>query len=604
MNQKLLTQSKTFPRLPGVYMMKDAQEKIIYVGKSKNLNSRIKSYFSKNAKNIFIISGTKTLSYLTTDTEVDALLLEASLIKKHRPKYNIRLKDDKAYPYIKLSQKDNFPRLYLVRRVCTDGNLYFGPYTSGFQATEIINFLNKNFKIRDCSDPNFKTRKKPCITFQMGYCKAPCVGKTKENSYKLQINKAINFLRGKNKALINELKTRMQREAKSERFEAASKTRDNLFAIEKILKSQPKVSKKSKIDQDVLGYFNDAQGTMISLMIIRRGRKITTRNFFHSVKEIDFEDNARVWLVNFLNQYYLDNIVPDEILLPVDLSRSLLALLKKAIEKRHRKKIVIKFGSSPSESKLIQMALLKAHDKFKEHVSRLDKKLKALEEIKTKFKLSKLPKKIECYDISNFQASARVGSLVFLNNGELDKTRYRKFKIRNKKLSDYDFLKEVLTRRMKYGDFPDLILVDGGKGQLNVALSVTQPLNIPTVAIAKAKTKSDFQNVDLDKSVDRFFLPNRKNPVFFKSNSESFKLLTTLRDEAHRFAITYHKKLRGRKSITSSLDNLKLGESKKLKLLNYFGTFEKLKKANIKQIMDVPGFGKVLSKKVINAFKN
>ncbi len=605
----LLDKSSKFPTSSGVYIMKNSQDKIIYVGKSKNLKKRVKSYFLKSSsKSIFLMSQTKDITYLLANTEVDALLLEASLIKKHKPKYNVRLKDDKAYPYIKLSIKDKFPRIYIVRRAINDSNLYFGPYSSSSVVHGTIKFLNKNFNIRDCKDVDFRNRQKPCLTYQMGYCKAPCVNLISEEEYKLDVKQVLNFLKGKSKKVINLIKKQMNEAAKNEQFETASKIRDSLFAVEKLLENQPIISNNSKVDRDIIGYFSSEQGIMISSLHVRKGRKVGNRNFFLSYLDSNIElyDKPRSWLVSFLNQYYLENIIPDEILIPVDLSLDLTKLLKKALKKRSKKTVEIRFPTDPDGSKLIQAALLDAHDKFKEYVSTSDKKLNALKEIQKKLKLTKIPKKIECFDISTFQGQETVASQAVFKDGVPSKEHYRRYKIKTLGLSDYDAMKQVLTRRLKHGELPELILVDGGKGQLNCALVVLKEFNlkVPVVGIAKSRTESNFLKKDINVSEERFFLPHRKNPVTFKTNSESFKILTNIRNEAHRFAITYHRKLRESTSLESELDITGISEANKITLLKHFKSLKELKRASINEIAAIKGFSKSKAKKIKEALKS
>lgn len=608
-SEKLLEFSTKIPPLPGVYIMKNAQDKIIYIGKSKNIKKRVKTYFSKSPKNIFIMSQTHSISYLLANTEVDALLLEASLIKKHKPKYNIRLKDDKAYPYIKISTQHKFPKATLVRRVLNDRNLYFGPYTSSFVVKETISFLNKNFNIRDCKDSDFKTRKKPCLTYQMGYCKAPCVNKISKDEYHDDLKKALDFLKGKNKRLVSKIKKQMNEAAKKEQFETASKIRNNLFAIEKLLDNQPIISKNSANDTDVIGYFSSDQGIMISTLHIRKGRKVGNRNFFlsHLDSNIEIEDEPRTWLVSFLNQYYVENIIPDEILIPINLSLDLTKLLATAFKQRSNKKSRVRFPTDSEGTKLIQMALLHAHDKFKEYVSKSDKKINALKDIQKRFKLKTLPKRIECFDISMLSGEETVASQVVFSNGVPDKEFYRRYKIKDSKLSDYDAIKEVLTRRFKHEEYeiPDLILIDGGKGQLSCGMTVLKELKlkIPVASIAKSRTKSNFLQKDIQISEERFFLPGRKNPVTFKTNQESFKILTNLRDEAHRLAVTYHRKLRESTTLESRLDTIGISENKKILLLKHFDTIEGIKKASIDEIASIKGIGDKVALKIQSELK-
>jgi excinuclease ABC subunit C len=323
---------KEFPTQSGVYLMKNGVDKILYVGKAKNLKNRVRSYFVENdtltPKNRLLVTQIIKVEYILTKTEVEAFLLEASLIKKHRPKYNIRLKDDKSYPYIRVSMKDAFPRFYLSRKVIKDGSKYFGPFTSGFVVHETIRLLNQIFQIRDCTDHFMKTRKRPCMTHEIGRCTAPCVGLIDEAAYKKEVEAASLFLRGRDKKVLELLESRMKEASSQERFEAAARLRDGIRGLKAALEKQAVVTTKVDLDQDVVAFYGDERGTTIELVHIRSGRVVGSRpHFLGHLNSKDSAEDVRDWLISFLNQYYEENIVPDEVVLPVEVGDDLQKLL-------------------------------------------------------------------------------------------------------------------------------------------------------------------------------------------------------------------------------------------------------------------------------------
>ena len=348
---------KEFPSASGVYLMKSSVGKIIYVGKAKSLRHRVRSYFNENiehAKTRLLVKQIDHIEYILTKTEVEAFLLEASLIKKHRPKYNIRLKDDKSYPYIKLSWADDFPRLYLSRKVKKDGSIYFGPYTSGGAVQETIRFLNRTFKIRDCTDAVFKTRKRPCLTWQIGRCTAPCVQMATQAEYREDVASARAFLKGQDKKVIKDLEKRMKESAAAENFEQAAKLRDSVQAIKSVLQKQSVINSSSEKDQDAIGYAGDDRGTLIQTVHVRQGRVIGTRSHFLPLLEVaDASEDPREWLVSFINQYYEDNFIPDELLLPLELGNDLTKLLEAVLLERRGQEVTTRFATDEKGRALV-----------------------------------------------------------------------------------------------------------------------------------------------------------------------------------------------------------------------------------------------------------
>lgn len=607
---RLKEKVKNLPQLPGVYIMKSLGGKIIYVGKAKSLRNRVRSYFSGSndlsTKTKFLVKNIFEFDYMLTQTEVEAFLLEASLIKKHRPKYNIRLKDDKAYPYISLSVQDKFPRLYLRRKVEKNGALYFGPFTSGLAVSATIKFLNRTFMIRDCTDGMFKIRKRPCMTYQIGRCTAPCVGLIDEKNYAIDIDAAKNFLRGRNRKVVTDLSRKMKEAAHEERFETAAKIRDSIDSVKKILEKQAVINPTSEIDQDVIGFYGDEFGTMIETLHIRQGVMIGNRS--HYLKDLNPNlsgEDVREWLTSFINQYYFDNIIPDEIILTVEIGLDLTKLLQAVLKERSGQDVVVRYPTDEKGQKLMALANQNAKSRYDDQVSKNKKRAQGLEEIKEKLDLPRIPRRIECFDISNIQGTESVASQVVFEEGLPAKEYYRRYKIRTVEgPNDFASMREVLTRRLGHleWDEPDLIVVDGGKGQLGIAVEVLTEMkrNIPVVGLAKARTKGEFSDDEVGATEERFYIPGRANPVTFRPASDAFQVLVGIRDEAHRFAITYHRKLRGHTSLESELDFVVgLGEKRKRELLKRFSSVDDIKAATIEQISSLHGFNQILAERIL-----
>lgn len=602
---------KEFPTQSGVYLMKNLSDKIIYIGKAKNLRNRVRSYFTDNKdhspKTRLLVSNICEVEYILTKTEVEAFLLEASLIKKHRPKYNIRLRDDKAYPYIRFSWGDEFPRLYLARKVKKDGSLYFGPYTSGFAVQATIRFLNRTFKIRDCGDAMFKTRTRPCMTYQIGRCTAPCVKYINKEEYREELEGAKLFLKGQNKKVVKAITQKMMVAAEEEKFEVAARLRDSVQAIKAILEKQAVINDTSEKDQDAVGFFGDERGCLVETVHVRAGRVIGTRS--HYLPHFDPNDageDPREWLVDFLNQYYEDNFIPDEVLLPVDIGSDLTKLMGEVLKERSGNKAVVRFATDERGRNLVEMANENSKSHFLKYVSKSEEKLRGLDEIKEKLHLPETPRRIECYDISTFQGAETVASQVVFEEGVPAKEHYRRYKIKTVKgIDDFASMYEVLSRRFKHTEYddPQLIVIDGGKGQLSQAIKILSEIgrsDIPVVGLAKARTESDFQKQEVESTEERFFLPGRANPVIFKHNAEALHILTGIRDEAHRFAITYHRKLRESTSLESELDYVVgLGEKRKKVLLTHFNSIDEIKMAVPEEIAQLKGFNRVLAERIL-----
>lgn len=613
--EELKIKVATFPTEPGVYVMKNARDKVVYVGKAKNLRNRVRSYFNNleahSTKTKYQMLQVQFIEYILTRTEVEAFLLEASLIKKHRPRYNIRLKDDKAYPYIRVSLEHIFPRFYLARRVTADGSMYFGPYPSGLTVRETIRFLNKTFKIRDCTDSFFKSRTRPCISYQIGQCTAPCVKLVTAEAYRDDVESSLNFLKGRNGKILKDLTARMKQAAGEERFEHAAKIRDSLQAIERIWDRQTVVAIDKDYDQDVIAFMGDSRGTLVETLHVRGGRVIGSRpHFLAKLDPNSPDEDVRDWLTSFLNQYYMENIIPDEILLQVDLGLDIVKLLQAVFMERQKKKAHVALATGREGKKLLDLARANADSHFKDAVTKADQQSKGLDMIQQRFGLPTFPRRIECFDISNFQGGENVASQVVFEDGLPRKDDYRRYKIKTVEGSnDFAAMKEVLSRRFAHTEYedPDLVVVDGGKGQLNMAVAALKELgrsDIPLVGMAKARTQGEFHDQEVVATQERFFLPGRQNPLTFLNNSEALQILVGIRDEAHRFAITFHRKLRGERTLTSVLDAITgLGEKRKTALLKHFGSIDAIKQASVEQLTELPQMNRVIAERVLIQLK-
>lgn len=565
---------KILPDAPGVYLMRDARGKIIYVGKARVLKNRVRQYFQsgKNhgAKVKAMVAKIADFETIVTSTEVEALILECNLIKKHRPRYNISLKDDKSYPYLRVTAED-FPRIILTRRVVHDGSRYFGPYTNGLAVKETLQLLRKIFPLRTC-----KTfAKRPCLEFHIKRCLAPCAGKVSREDYMHLVNAAEKFLSGHTAQVERELAAQMNDAAEALNFERAARLRDILAAIRKVTEKQKIVTDSG--DVDAIGLARSENETCAQIFFIREG-KVTGRESFLLTGAND-EDDAQA-VIEFIKQYYSRaQISAAEILLPTDLPEDDARLLNDWLG---AKLITPKRGIKRS---LVEMANQNA-EKFltEESARRLLKDAKtvgAVEELKNFLNLPRLPRRMECFDISHIQGAETVASMVVFEDGAPDKKSYRRYKIRSTEGKPDDFLsmREVTARRYgKSDNLPDLIVIDGGAGQLSSALEIIRGAghSVPVVGLAK--------------QFELIFVEGSSTPVELPRDSQALKLMQRIRDEAHRFAITYHRKLRRARNLKSELDNVAgIGVKRRTELLKHFGSLAKIKAASVDELAVVNG---------------
>ena len=597
---------KNWPKKPGVYLMMNSKGQVIYIGKAKNLFSRIHSYLLEGAslKTQFLIKQIHSLDYILTQTETEAYLLEASLVKKHKPRYNVRLKDDKAYPYICLSMKDSFPRFYVERKVKRNGNIYFGPYAGGSVVKNMIQFLNENHKIRDCSNGFMKSRSAPCLTYQMGYCTAPCVQKVSQKEYSTQVKKALSFLKGNGIRVVRNLERQMKKKSDKQQFEQALEIKKRISSISAVWENQSVLDPQWVKDGDVLAYYSDGSAVLFEILYIRSGRLIGHRCHFEKNWMGDILEKH---FISFLIQYYSQNLIPDEIIVPKSWANSSIKELKSALRFFSKKKAFIHPPEKKNEKDWMRIAQENAEDKFNLHFKKTQSLKSALLDIQKIFKLPHYPHRIECYDISHHQSKASYGSQVVFEGGMPKKEDYRLYKLKDVN-NDYLSMKTCLDRRFsrKEMDLPDLILIDGGKGQLEAVRQVLKAkhLNsIPLVSVAKPqRTYSPSSNKK--NTVEKFYLPLRKNPVHILENTPAFRLLIQLRNSAHRFALSIHQKKLRKSTLESSLTQVKgIGEKRKIKLLKEFKSIKGIQKATAQQISQVLGISRQTAEDVIRSLK-
>ncbi len=596
------------PSQPGVYLMRDGAGKVIYVGKAKDLRARVRAYFrggDGRSQIEFLMRRVADVESLVTSTEKEALILENNLIKQYKPRYNIRLKDDKSYLSIKINAQHPWPRIFATRKIVKDGGRYFGPYSSAIAVRETIDIIEKHFLLRSCTENNFKNRARPCLQYQIKRCLAPCVLAVDPEDYQEHLRQAILFIEGKSQQLLDEIKQRMREKADSLEFEAAAKIRDQIQAVERTVEKQRMVAHWGS-DQDVFGLYREGGFIEVQVLFVRQGK--LTGNQAYSLEDLEFSDQEVMEAL--LTQFYQgDRFVPDEILLPVELSDQ--EVREEYLGERKGKKVSLLYPQRGDKRQLVGMAQENARLSFFERHDQEKAREKMLLELQQKLRLRHYPQRIECYDISNIQGSHAVGSMVTFFNGEPDKDHYRHYRIRTVALDsrgdDFGMMFEVLKRRfsrgVESGDLPDLVVVDGGKGQLGVALAVMKELGVEdldVIALAKMKVQSSPRSSEVERTEDRVFLPGQTNPVLLRRNSNALFLLQRVRDEAHRFAITYHKKLRGKQTFYSLLDRIPgIGGMRKRALLRAFGSVKRIQEATLEDLLKVPSINEKVAQEIL-----
>lgn len=595
------------PRSPGVYIMKDAQGRIIYVGKANDLKSRISSYFTgKDTRPTapFLMARVHDIDFITTSTEKEALILENNLIKRHRPRYNVTLRDDKTYYHLSLDPAERFPRLQLVRKRLNDAALYFGPYPSGLAAKETLRFAQQVFPLRSCRNRDFKLRPRPCLEYQMGRCLAPCKGLVDEKSYRKLVESVVAFLQGHRRELISNLKKQMNEASQDLNYEEAACLRDRISFLEHALEKQ-NVDWGVEKDQDIVGLYKQDDNYQICILFVREGKLLGSKSFVPIKVKTDTVEVVSSCLL----QYYDSDVgIPDEIIIPCRLTDEQI-IIEWLTEKKSRK-VTLTVPSIGTKNALLDMANDNAKNLWEAAHKSRQQKTAALQILQEKLSLSKLPRRMECYDISNISGKHAVGSMVVFQDGEPDKNSYRRYRIKTlSEPDDYGMMYEVLSRRFaRRENLPDLVVVDGGKGQLNVALLVLKDLkiNMDVIGLAKEERTTPFGKGVLKKkagkSEDRVYLPGRKDAVFLSTWPQALRVLQQVRDEAHRFALSYHHQVKRKNDLLSILDNIPdVGEERKKALLKHFGSGKQVKESSLDELQKVQGIGKELAEKIYNA---
>ena len=593
---------KTLPHSPGVYLMKDADGKIIYVGKSKNLKNRVRQYFqssnNKYGKTKHLVKRIRAFEYIMTDTESEALILENTLIKKHKPRYNLLLKDDKTYPYIKVTVGERFPRVLKVRKIINDGSKYFGPYTNIAAVNDTIELINDNFKIRTCKidiERAIEKKARPCLNFFIGRCMGPCSGDVDESEYKEMIAEVMTFLSGREETLVKLLKKKMYELSAEFNFEEAAVYRDKIMAVEKVIEKQKTDNALIGINQDVVALANDDQSACVQVFFIRNGKIVGREHFI--LDETEGEQKNEI-LSSFIKQFYLQQeYIPKEIIIEEDFDDK--EVVEGILSDKATRKVNLTVPVKGDKKKLVEMVRKNAEEyliKFADiNRKKFEKTLGPLQELQRILELEDSPKRIESFDISNIQRVDSIGTMVGYTNGVKDRKESRRYKIKTVEgPDDYSSMREVLERRFKHGSLPDLILLDGGKGQVNAVKEVADlyGIEVPIWGMYKDerhRTKG---------------LTDGKNEIELVRTSAIYRFVAGIQEEVHRFSISYHRSLRDKKMTQSILDDIPgIGAKRKKALLSHFLSVDNIKKASFEEILSVEGMNQNSAENVYNFFK-
>ena len=600
-HSQLKEQLSSIPAKPGIYLMKDVNGKVIYVGKAVNLRNRVRSYFHASAnrfpKTRHLRQDLSDLDFIVTASELEALILECNLIKKYQPRYNVMLKDDKRYPYIKITWQEAYPRIYTVRRMQNDGAKYYGPFTATWAVSQTLDLLRKIFPYLTCKREITGQDKRACLYYHIGRCPGPCIGAVSQEEYRTLVSQICRFLEGKSEEVIDDLRTQMAAASERLEFERAATLRDQIVALERVIERQRVVS-SAVADEDVIAFACQDGNACVQVFFIRRG-KLIGREYF--VLEGTADEDARQIMTSFVKQFYdKAAYVPSEILLQSDIDEAM--IIQSWLRTKRGTKVALKVPRRGQKKELVQMAAENAAETLAHLRAQwlLDegKSVEALAELQEHLELAQPPARIECYDISNIQGKAATGSMVVFAKGVPRKSDYRRFKIRTVEgADDYAMMQEVLRRRFRkavgntreigelakdtaWTILPDLIVVDGGKGQLNAALEVMDEYGlreaVPVVGLAKER--------------EAIFAPDRPEPILLPGGSQGLFLMQRIRDEAHRFALQYHRRLREKQTLTSTLEDIPgIGPKRRQALLKHFGSFEGIRAATMEELMAVPG---------------
>lgn len=599
------------PAKPGVYLMKDAAGQVIYVGKAVNLRNRVRSYFhvlnGQAPKIRRLVDHIVDFEFIVTGSELEALILECNLIKKYCPRYNVRLKDDKRYPYIKISMQEPFPRIYTVRQMQSDGARYFGPYTSSKAVQQTMELLRKLFPYLTCKREITGKDQRACLYYHIGRCAGPCIGAISREDYRMLIEQIVLFLEGKQERIIRNLEQEMQKAAEALDFERAAVLRDQVQALQKVVERQ-KIVSVARSDEDVIAFAREDGQACVQIFFIRGGKLIGREYFILSGTQD--KDDLEI-MTSFVKQFYDEAAyIPPAILVQHDIEEG--QVIEEWLRQKRGTKVAIRMPRRGKRRELVQMAAENAaetlaHLRAQWAVDQA-RQVTALDELQQYLNLAQAPTRIECYDISNIHGTSATGSMVVFVKGVPRKSEYRRFRIKTVSgADDYAMLQEVLRRRFKrarsqvaeqgqmlkeeqegWGVMPDLLIVDGGKGQLSAALEVMHEVSvqhIPAIGLAKQH--------------EGVFVPGRSDPILLPRDSEALYLLQRIRDEAHRFAIGYHRRLRERSGLASTLDEIPgVGPKRRQALLKYFGSIGAMREASIEELAAVKGMTREAAERV------
>ncbi len=603
MDQLLLKDKlQTLPTKPGVYLMKDEQGEVIYVGKAVNLRNRVRSYFHASAQHSpklrRMVDHIADFDFIVTDSEIEALILECNLIKEHRPKYNVRLKDDKRYPYIKVTWQEDYPRVIITRRMEQDGARYFGPFTAVWAVHQTLDVLRRLFPYLTCKRKITGQDTRACLYYHIGRCAGPCIGAISKEEYRALINHLCLFLEGRTEEIVADLRAQMRSAAEALDFERAAVLRDQIRAVEKVTERQ-KIVLVVEGDQDVIALAREEDDACVQVFFIRQG-KLIGREYF--VLAGTAEESEAEIVASFVKQFYDEAAyVPPRILLPTEIEEA--PIIEAWLREKRGSKVKLHVPRRGRQRELVQMAAENAAETLAslraQWVMDAGRSVKALAELQEHLGLEEAPTRIEGYDISNIQGTAATGSMVVFVKGVPRKSNYRRFRIRTVEgADDYAMMQEVLRRRFRRATqrisesasgetgedswtiMPDLIVVDGGKGQLNATLEVLEEYGlrgeVPVISLAKKR--------------EEVFMPGCSEPLILPRDSQALYLLQRIRDEAHRFAIGYHRQLRTKKSLASMLEEVPgIGPKRRQALLQHFGSIEAIRRANIEELAAVKG---------------
>lgn len=585
------------PDKPGVYLMHDAEGKVIYVGKAVVLKNRVRSYFrnlaSHTPKVKAMVAKIAEIETIVTSSEVEALILECNLIKKYRPRYNISLKDDKTYPYLKVTLQEDFPRLYMTRRLLRDGSKYYGPYADAGAMHATVKLLRSMFPLRTCRKMN---PDRPCLNYHIKRCLAPCAGYVSKDEYGQMIKSVCMVLDGRTTELERDLKQRMQAAAEDYAFEEAARLRDQLQAVERLNESQKAVTNNGG-DMDIIGFAQDMTGNCLQIFFVRKGKLIGRDNFFLQ----DGGEAQQEVLTAFIKQYYNDaTFIPREIVLPQLPETEEQQLIEAWLSGKAERKVELFVPQRGVKRELLQLANDNALKLLSERLRKGSLSLKndeqAAEELQQALGLEHSLERMDCFDISHTQGSETVASMVVFRKGSISKKDYRKYKIVSAegKPDDFKSMQEVVYRRYKdYEDLPNLVVIDGGKGQLSSALEVIRGLGL-----------ADLPVVGLAKREEEIFIPHQSTSILLDRDSAALHLIQRIRDEAHRFAITFHRKLRGKRNLVSVLDHVEgIGPKRRQALWKAFKTLEAMKAASVEELAAVEGMNTAVAQTLYDFFR-